>query len=82
VWDVSDLDAPFMRVVFEGSTISIDRNLYVRVLYAFESKSRNSSGARASTPARAENLRRARASVLGRLTSIGESVEFQMLTRE
>jgi choice-of-anchor B domain-containing protein len=41
VWDVSDLDAPFVRVVFEGSTSSIDHNLYVRGLYAFESNYRS-----------------------------------------
>ena len=41
VWDVSDLDAPFVRVVFEGSTGSIDHNLYVRGLYAFESNYRS-----------------------------------------
>jgi hypothetical protein len=50
VWAVSDLDAPFVRVLFKGSTNSIDHNLYVRGLYAFESKSRNFAGARASTP--------------------------------
>jgi choice-of-anchor B domain-containing protein len=41
VWDVSDLDAPFVRGVFEGSTPSIDHNLYVRGLYAFESNYRS-----------------------------------------
>jgi choice-of-anchor B domain-containing protein len=41
VWDVSDLDAPFVRGVFQGSTPSIDHNLYVRGLYAFESNYRS-----------------------------------------
>jgi choice-of-anchor B domain-containing protein len=41
VMDVSDLDAPFMRGVFQGSTPSIDHNLYVRGLYAFESNYRS-----------------------------------------
>ena len=41
VWDVSDIDAPFVRGVFEGSTPSIDHNLYVRGLYAFESNYRS-----------------------------------------
>ncbi|HEX8503277.1 MAG TPA: choice-of-anchor B family protein [Pyrinomonadaceae bacterium] len=41
VWDVSDLDAPSVRGIFEGSTPSIDHNLYVRGLYAFESNYRS-----------------------------------------
>src|SRR5215213_834799 len=41
VWDVSDLDAPFVRGVFQGSTGSIDHNLYVRGLFAFESNYRS-----------------------------------------
>ena len=41
VWDVSDLDAPFVRTIFQGSTGSIDHNLYVRGLYAFESNYRS-----------------------------------------
>jgi choice-of-anchor B domain-containing protein len=41
VWDVSDLDAPKQPTVFEGSTGSIDHNLYVRGLYAFESNYRS-----------------------------------------
>jgi choice-of-anchor B domain-containing protein len=41
VWDVSDLDAPFVQGTFQGSTQSIDHNLYVRGLYAFESNYRS-----------------------------------------
>jgi len=41
VWDVSDLDAPFVRGVSQGATQSIDHNLYVRGLYAFESNYRS-----------------------------------------
>jgi choice-of-anchor B domain-containing protein len=41
VWDVSDLDAPFVRGTFQGATPSIDHNLYVRGQYAFESNYRS-----------------------------------------
>jgi choice-of-anchor B domain-containing protein len=41
VWDVSDLDGPSVQAVFQGSTPSIDHNLYVRGLYAFESNYRS-----------------------------------------
>jgi choice-of-anchor B domain-containing protein len=41
VWDVSDLDAPVVRGIFQGSTGSIDHNLYVRSLHAFESNYRS-----------------------------------------
>jgi choice-of-anchor B domain-containing protein len=41
VWDVSDLDSPFVRGVFQGATPSIDHNLYVRGNYAFESNYRS-----------------------------------------
>jgi len=41
VWDVSDLDAPSVRGIFEGSTESIDHNLYVRSLHAFQSNYRS-----------------------------------------
>jgi choice-of-anchor B domain-containing protein len=41
VWDVSDLDAPFVQGVFQGATGSIDHNLYVRGLHAFESNYRS-----------------------------------------
>ena len=41
VWDVSDLDAPFVQNVFQGSTGSIDHNLYVRGPHAFESNYRS-----------------------------------------
>jgi choice-of-anchor B domain-containing protein len=41
VWDVSDLDAPKMQGVYDGTTGSIDHNLYVRGLYAFESNYRS-----------------------------------------
>src|SRR5215213_329986 len=41
VWDVSDLDAPFVRSTYQGVTSSIDHNLYVRGLHAFESNYRS-----------------------------------------
>jgi choice-of-anchor B domain-containing protein len=41
VWDVSDLDAPFVQSIFQGSTGSIDHNLYVRSLQAFQSNYRS-----------------------------------------
>ena len=41
VWNVSDLDAPFVQSIFQGSTQSIDHNLYVRSLHAFESNYRS-----------------------------------------
>ncbi|MCA1619291.1 MAG: choice-of-anchor B family protein [Acidobacteria bacterium] len=41
VWDVSDLDAPFVRGVFQGSTTAIDHNQYVRSLHAFQSNYRS-----------------------------------------
>jgi choice-of-anchor B domain-containing protein len=41
VWDVSDLDAPFVQGVFQGSTQSIDHNQYVRGLQAFQSNYRS-----------------------------------------
>jgi choice-of-anchor B domain-containing protein len=41
VWDVSDLDAPFVQGIFQGSTTSIDHNQYVRSLHAFQSNYRS-----------------------------------------
>jgi choice-of-anchor B domain-containing protein len=41
VWDVSDLDAPFVQGIFQGSTQSIDHNQYVRGLQAFQSNYRS-----------------------------------------
>ncbi|MDT5270159.1 MAG: hypothetical protein QOH49_2345 [Acidobacteriota bacterium] len=41
VWDVSDLDAPFVQGIFQGSTQSIDHNQYVRSLQAFQSNYRS-----------------------------------------
>jgi choice-of-anchor B domain-containing protein len=41
VWDVSDLDAPFVQKVYKGPTSSIDHNLYVRGIFAFESNYRS-----------------------------------------
>lgn len=41
VWDVSDLDAPLVRGVYEGPTSSIDHNLYVRGQFAVESNYRS-----------------------------------------
>jgi choice-of-anchor B domain-containing protein len=41
VWDVSDLDAPTVKNVYQGQTASIDHNLYVRGRYAFESNYRS-----------------------------------------
>lgn len=41
VWDVSDLDAPAVREIYEGPTASIDHNLYVRGQFAVESNYRS-----------------------------------------
>ena len=41
IWDVTNLDAPFLRNVFQNQTTSIDHNLYVRGRYAFESNYRS-----------------------------------------
>ncbi len=41
VWDVSDLDAPSVQTIFQGATGSIDHNLYLRGLFAFESNYRS-----------------------------------------
>ncbi|HEX8355017.1 MAG TPA: choice-of-anchor B family protein [Pyrinomonadaceae bacterium] len=41
VWDVSNLDEPSVRGIYEGPTESIDHNLYVRGLFAFESNYRS-----------------------------------------
>jgi choice-of-anchor B domain-containing protein len=41
VWDVSDLDAPFIRTIHEGPARAIDHNLYVRGDLAYESNYRS-----------------------------------------
>jgi choice-of-anchor B domain-containing protein len=41
VWDVSDLDAPFIAHVYEGSVPAIDHNLFVRGDLAYESNYRS-----------------------------------------
>jgi choice-of-anchor B domain-containing protein len=41
VWDVSDLDAPSVQGIFQGSTGSIDHNQYVRSLHSFQSNYRS-----------------------------------------
>ncbi len=41
VMNVSDLDSPFLQTTFQGSTPSIDHNLYIRGLFAFESNYRS-----------------------------------------
>jgi choice-of-anchor B domain-containing protein len=41
IWDVSDLDAPFVQTVHQGVSTSIDHNLYIRGLFAFESNYRS-----------------------------------------
>jgi choice-of-anchor B domain-containing protein len=41
VWDVTNLDAPFLRSVFQNQTTSIDHNLYVRGRYAVQSNYRS-----------------------------------------
>ncbi|HEX8723444.1 MAG TPA: choice-of-anchor B family protein [Pyrinomonadaceae bacterium] len=41
IWDVSDLDHPFVQAVHQGSTPSIDHNLYVRGPHAFQSNYRS-----------------------------------------
>ncbi len=35
IWDVSDLDAPFLLTTYEGPTNTIDHNLYVRGSWAY-----------------------------------------------
>ncbi|MCI0578920.1 MAG: choice-of-anchor B family protein, partial [Chloroflexi bacterium] len=37
IWDVSNLDAPFVLDFYEGPTAAIDHNLYIRGNYVFES---------------------------------------------
>ncbi|MGH9347913.1 MAG: choice-of-anchor B family protein [Vicinamibacterales bacterium] len=41
VWDVSDLDAPFIAHVYEGPVGSIDHNLFIRGDLAYESNYRS-----------------------------------------
>ncbi len=41
VWDVTDLDAPFVRNIHQHDTTAIDHNLYVRGRYVFESNYRS-----------------------------------------
>jgi choice-of-anchor B domain-containing protein len=41
VWNVSDLDAPFIAHVYEGPTPSIDHNLFIRGDLAYESNYRS-----------------------------------------
>ncbi len=41
VWDVSDVDAPFIAHVYEGPVEAIDHNLYVRGDLAYESNYRS-----------------------------------------
>ncbi|HJQ33154.1 MAG TPA: choice-of-anchor B family protein [Pyrinomonadaceae bacterium] len=56
VWDVSDLDAPFVQNVYHGPVSSIDHNLYVRGLHAFESNYRSGVRVLDTTQAAAGNL--------------------------
>ena len=41
IWDVSDLDAPFIASTYDGPTASIDHNLYVRGHLVYESNYRS-----------------------------------------
>lgn len=41
IWDVSDLDAPLLLTYYDGSTPSIDHNLYVRGNLVYESNYRS-----------------------------------------
>ena len=41
VWNISNLDAPSVQNIYQGPSGSIDHNLYVRGLYAFESNYRS-----------------------------------------
>jgi choice-of-anchor B domain-containing protein len=41
VWDVSDIDAPFIAHVYEGPVAAIDHNLYIRGDLAYESNYRS-----------------------------------------
>ncbi|HWW77383.1 MAG TPA: choice-of-anchor B family protein, partial [Pyrinomonadaceae bacterium] len=56
VWDVSDLDAPFVQNIYHGPVSSIDHNLYVRGLHAFESNYRSGVRVLDTTQAAAGNL--------------------------
>lgn len=41
VWDVSDLDAPFIAAIYEGQGPAVDHNLYVRGDLAYEANYRS-----------------------------------------
>lgn len=41
IWDVSDLDAPSVKSVYDGNTISIDHNQYIRGRYTYQSNYRS-----------------------------------------
>ena len=41
VWNMTNIDAPQLINVFQGATISIDHNLYIRGNYAFEANYRS-----------------------------------------
>jgi choice-of-anchor B domain-containing protein len=41
IWDVSDLDAPVLATYYDGSTPSIDHNLYIRGNLVYESNYRS-----------------------------------------
>ena len=41
IWDVSDLDAPFIASTYDGPTSSIDHNLYIRGNLVYESNYRS-----------------------------------------
>lgn len=41
VWNMTNIDAPQLINVYQGATISIDHNLYIRGNYAFESNYRS-----------------------------------------
>jgi len=56
VWDVSDLDAPFVQNVYSGPVSSIDHNLYVRSLQVFESNYRSGLRVLDASQAGAGNL--------------------------
>lgn len=41
IWDVADLDAPFIATAYDGATPSIDHNLYIRGNLVYESNYRS-----------------------------------------
>ncbi len=41
IWNISDLDTPFVAGIYEGPSTAVDHNLYIRGRYAYESNYRS-----------------------------------------